>query len=245
MMRPFVETRVVDGKLDWKTLLPKHVIDFVLAARDGRPIGSAKLTVTALRSLLTYLHIEVFIAQPLEMVVPSVAGWRLAGLPRALEAGDVQRLLAACDRRTRSGRRDFAMLRLLARLGLRAGEVAKLDLADIDWRASELVVRGKGQRIERLPLPADVGDALAAYLQRGRPDTAQRRTVFLRIRAPHRALSSTGVTDAVTTAASRAGLDHVRAHRLRHTLASQMLRRCTSCSLSSTADVTRFAPRVT
>jgi site-specific recombinase XerD len=237
MVRPFVEARVVDSELDWKTLQPKHVIDFVRAARDGRPIGSAKLTVTALRSLLTYLHVEGFIALPLEMVVPSVAGWRLAGLPRALKAGDVRRLLAACDRRTRSGRRDFAMLMLLARLGLRAGEVARLDLADIDWRAGELVVRGKAQRIDRLPLPADVGDALAAYLERGPPDTAQCRTVFLRIRAPHRALSSTGVTDAVTAAASRAGLDHVRAHRLRHTLASQMV--CSGVALPAVSQVLR------
>ena len=237
MVRPFVATRVVDGELDWKTLRPKHVIDFVLATSNGRPIGSAKLALTALRSLLIYLHIEGLIAQPLDTVVPSVAGWRLAGLPRALEAGDVQRLLAACDRRTRSGRRDFAMLMLLVRLGLRAGEVATLDLADIDWRAGELVVRGKGQRIERLPLPADVGDALAAYLQRGRPDTAQCRTVFVRIRAPHRALSSVGVTDAVAAAASRAGLDHVRAHRLRHTLASQMV--CSGVALPAVSQVLR------
>ncbi|SDR55856.1 tyrosine-type recombinase/integrase [Paraburkholderia tuberum] len=237
MVRPFVEARVVDSDLNWKTLQAKHVIDFVLATRDGRPTGSAKLTGAALRSLLTYLHIEGFIAQPLAMAVPSVAGWRLAGLPRALEAGDVQRFLAACDRRTHSGRRDFAMLTLLARLGLRAGEVARLDLADIDWRAGELVVRGKGQRVERLPLPADVGDALAAYLQHGRPNTAQCRTVFLRIRAPHKALSSTGVTDAVAAAASRAGLDRVRAHRLRHTLASQMV--CSGVALPAVSQVLR------
>jgi site-specific recombinase XerD len=196
----------------------------VLSASRGRSLGSAKLAVTALRSLLNYLYIEGLLLHPLDAAVPLVAGWRLAELPRALEVGDVRRLLAACDRRTGSGRRDFAMLMLLTRLGLRAGEVRMLSLDDIDWRAGELIVRGKGHCIERLPLPADVGQALAAYLQRGRPDTAQGRTVFVRTRAPHRALSSVGVTDAVAAAASRAGLAHVSAHRLRHTLATQMVR---------------------
>jgi integrase/recombinase XerD len=224
MVRAFVATRVVDGELDWQSLRPEQLTGFVLSASRGRSIGSAKLAVTALRSLLNYLYIEGLLLHPLDAAVPLVAGWRLAELPRALEVGDVRRLLAACDRRTGSGRRDFAMLTLLTRLGLRAGEVRMLSLDDIDWRAGELIVRGKGHCIERLPLPADVGQALAAYLQRGRPDTAQGRTVFVRTRAPHRALSSVGVTDAVAAAASRAGLAHVSAHRLRHTLATQMVR---------------------
>jgi site-specific recombinase XerD len=116
------------------------------------------------------------------------------------------------------------MLMLLVRLGLRAGEVRSLNLEDIDWRAGELVVRGKGNRIECLPLPADVGQAVAAYLQRSRPVTAQGRTVFVRIRAPHRPLSSSGITQAVEAAASRAGLGRVTAHRLRHTVATQIVR---------------------
>jgi site-specific recombinase XerD len=110
------------------------------------------------------------------------------------------------------------------RLGLRAGEVRSLRLDDIDWRAGQLVVRGKGNRAERLPLPADVGEAVAAYLRRGRPATAEGRTVFVRVRAPHRPLSSGGVTNAVIAAAERAGLGRVAAHRLRHTAATQMLR---------------------
>jgi site-specific recombinase XerD len=224
MVRAFVATKVVDGELDWQSLRPEQLTGFVLSASRGRSLGSAKLAVTALRSLLNYLYIEGLLLHPLDAAVPLVAGWRLAELPRALEVGDVRRLLAACDRRTGSGRRDFAMLMLLTRLGLRAGEVRMLSLDDIDWRAGELIVRGKGHCIERLPLPADVGQALAAYLQRGRPDTAQGRTVFVRTRAPHRALSSVGVTDAVAAAASRAGLAHVSAHRLRHTLATQMVR---------------------
>jgi integrase len=116
------------------------------------------------------------------------------------------------------------MLMLLVRLGLRAGEVRALRLEDIDWRAGELVVRGKGNRTERLPLPSDVGQAVAAYLRRGRPVTAQGRTLFVRVRAPHRPLSSSGVTRAVAAAASRAGLGRVSAHRLRHTVATQMVR---------------------
>lgn len=224
IVRPFVTTKVVDGELDWVDLKPAELTGFVLSACRARSIGSAKLAVTALRSLLGYLHVEGLIPRPLGAVIPSVAGWRLAGLPRSLEPGEVERLLAACDRRTWTGRRDFAMLMLLVRLGLRAGEVRSLSLEDIDWRAGELVVSGKGNRVERLPLPSDVGQAVAAYLQRGRPDTAQGRVVFVRVRAPHRPLSSGGVTRVVAAAASRAGLGRVSAHRLRHTAATQMVR---------------------
>ena len=115
----------------------------VLAACPGRAPGTAKLVVTALRSLLTFLHVEGVIGTPLAAAVPAVAGWRLAGLPRALEAEQLRRLLASCDRRRRRGRRDYAVLLFLSRLGLRAGEVAGLGLDDLDWRAGELVVRGK------------------------------------------------------------------------------------------------------
>lgn len=237
MVRPFVETRVVDGELDWMGLTPDDVLGFVRSSCQGRSVGSARLALTALRSLLGYLHLEGFIPRPLGAGIPSIAGWKLAGLPRALEPGDVNRLLAACDRRRRSGRRDFAMLMLLVRLGLRAGEVRSLTLDDIDWRAGELVVRGKGNRIERLPLLTDVGQAVAAYLRRGRPDTARGRAVFLRMRAPHRPLSSAGVTQAVQAAASRAGLGQVSAHRLRHTLATHMVR--AGVSLPEVAQVLR------
>jgi len=243
MVRPFVETRVLDGELDWMGLSPECVIEFVRSACHGRSIGSAKLAVTALRSLLGYLQVEGLVPRPLDAAVPSVAGWRLAGIPRSLEPGEVTRLLAACDRRTSSGRRDFAMLMLLVRLGLRAGEVRSLNLQDIDWRAGELTVRGKGDRIERLPLPADVGQAVAAYLQRGRPVTAQGRTVFVRTRAPHRPLSSPGVTQAVAAVASRAGLSRVSAHRLRHTLATQMVR--SGVALPEVAQVLRHRRLIT
>jgi integrase len=224
MVRAFVASRLVDDELDWANLRPTDVTGFVRAACEGRAIGSAKLVATALRSLLGYVHIEGLIPAPLRDVVPGVAGRRLAGLPRSLEPHEVHRLLAACDRRTRAGRRDFAILMLLARLGLRAGEVRSLALEDIDCRAGELLVKGKGHRLERLPWPADVGLALTAYLQRGRPSTAQGRTVFVRVRAPHRELSSAGISQAVAGAAARAGLERVSAHRLRHTVATEMVR---------------------
>jgi len=129
------------------------------------------------------------------------------------------------------------MLMLLVRLGLRAGEVRTLSLQDLDWRAGELVVRGKGNRVERLPLPTDVGQALAAYLRRGRPATAQGRAVFVRVRAPHRPLTSGAVTNAVLAAASRAELTAVTAHRLRHTVATQMV--CAGVPLPEISQVLR------
>lgn len=200
------------------------VTDFVLRACPGRSTGSAKMIVTALRSLLRYLFVTGVIPTDLAPAVPSVAGWRLAGLPRGLEPAEVRRLLAAFDRRTTAGRRDLAMTLLMVRMGLRAGEVRRLALEDLDWRVGEVVIRGKGRRLERLPLPVDVGEAVAAYLRRGRPTSAEGRCVFVRVHAPHRPLSSGAVTDVVCRAAGRVGLGVVRAHVLRHTAATQMVR---------------------
>ncbi len=181
------------------------------------------LAVTSLRSLLGFLHVDGVIAQSLSSAVPSVAGSRLAGLPKALGSGQVKQLLASCDRSTVVGRRDFAVLTMLVRLGLRVGEIAALELDDIDWRGGEIIVRGKGDRRECLPLPVDVGRAVAASLRRGR-SAAESRRLFLRVRAPHRPLTSGGVTTIVIGAAHKAGLPPVGAHRLRHTAATEMLR---------------------
>lgn len=224
MVRPFIATRTVNGEIDWNGLKPQHLMEFVLGACRRRSRSSASLLTTALRGLLRYLHIEGLTRRALEAVVPSVPCSKLSGLPRSLEANEVERLLRACDRRAPTGRRDFAMLMLLARLGLRAGEVRALTLDDVDWRSGELMIRGKGGRLERLPLPVDVGNAVAAYIQQVRPGTAQGRTVFVRIHAPHRALTSAAVGNAVYMAASRAGLGRVSAHQLRHTVATQMIR---------------------
>ena len=148
----------------------------------------------------------------------------MAGLPQALTPAQLRALLSACDRRTPTGRRDYAIVLLLARLGLRAGEVARLGLDDIDWRRGELRVVGKGNRGESLPLPADVGAAITAYLRRGRPTSAQGRSVFVRVHAPHRALTAGGIGNVVNAAGERAGLGHVHAHQLRHSAATAMLR---------------------
>lgn len=221
---PFVAGREVAGALDLRGLSAGEVTAFVVEVCQGQPRGSAKMTVTALRSLLRFLHVDGVVEESLAAAVPSVASWRLAGLPKGLEPGDVARLLAACDRRTCTGRRDFAVLMLLVRLGLRAGEVAALELDDIDWRAGQLLVRGKGDRHERLPLPDDVGQALVGYLQRGRPATALDRRVFVRVKAPHAGMTTGAVSNVVFSAGKRAGLDPpVRAHRLRHTAATQLL----------------------
>ena len=178
----------------------------------------------ALRSLLRFLHLEGVLERSLAGAVPSVYGPRLSGLPKRLEPGQADALLASCDTSTVIGRRDLAILTVLARLGLRAAEVAALSLEDIDWRAGELVVHGKGGRSERLPLPLDVGEAIVGYLRDGRPESAQDRAVFVRVRAPHHRLSPGGVTYVVEAAARRAGLGQIHAHRLRHTAASEMMR---------------------
>jgi len=187
---------------------------------------------------LRFLHVAGWTPTGLAQAVPSVAGWRLSSLPRVLEPDQVARLLSTCDRSTPLGRRDFAILTLLARLGLRAGEVARLSLDDIAWRAGELTIRGKGSTIERLPLPHDVGGALASYLRNGRP-TSRSREVFLSARAPVRALSSQAVTAVVRYACDRAGVERVGAHRLRHTVASELLR--AGAPLAQIAPILRHA----
>jgi len=225
-VRPFLRGRISsDGlNLELNHLHAADVKAFVVARCPTQSGGPAKLTVTALRSLLGFLHVEGMIERPLAATVPSVAGWRLSGLPKGLEAKEVRSLLKACDRRTKVGRRDFAILTMLARLGLRSGEISSLLIEDIDWRAGTLVVRGKGNQMERLPLPADVGEALAAYLRRARPANAEDRSVFIRVKAPNRGLSSGGVTQVVAAVACRAGLGPIYAHRLRHTAATETLR---------------------
>ncbi len=244
-VRPFVAGLAdADGQLQLDRVSAGAVAAFVLEASRNQARGSAKLVVTALRSLLRFLHVEGLVPSSLVTAVPSVASWRLAGLPKGLTADEVARLLSSCDRRTRVGRRDFAILLVLVRLGLRAGEVAHLELDDIDWRAGELVVRGKGDRHERLPLPDDVGQALVGYLQRGRPATAQQRRLFIRVRAPHRGLTTPAVSHVVLAAGQRAGLaDPIRAHRLRHTAATGLL--AAGASLDEIGQLLRQRSRLT
>jgi len=240
--RLFCAARAVDGELHLARLTATEVTEFVLAECASRSVGSAKYVVCGLRSLLRYLYVAGYVDVQLEAAVPTVAGWRLAALPVTFGRAEVARLLASCDRRSTFGRRDYAVLTLLARLGLRAGEVAALELGDIDWRAGELVVRGKGRRVERLPLPCDVGEALAGWLRRGRP-RCEATTVFTRVRAPHRRLTSSAVSAIVRAACARAGLPELHAHRLRHTAATEMLR--AGASLPEVGQVLRHASVLT
>ena len=211
-----------DGELDLGRLGASDVSRFVLEECGARSVGSAKNVVMALRSLLRFLHLDGVIARDLSGAVPAVAP-QPRSLPRALDPRVVSRLLASCDRRTRTGRRDFAVLIVLARLGLRAGEVAAIELSDVDWVAGEVLVRGKAGRRERLPVPVDVGEALASYVQRGRPRVSCER-LFLRVNAPIGGLSGDGVSRIVHAACRRCGLPLVGAHRLRHTAATETLR---------------------
>jgi integrase/recombinase XerD len=213
----------VAGDLALGALDVAAINDYLLGRSRRGSISSSKAVVTGLRSLLRFLHVEGLIDRDLAVTVAPVANWRLASLVKALDAASVARLLDSCDRGTAVGRRDLAILLLLSRLGLRIGEVAALRLDDLDWRAGEFVVCGKGNRQERLPLPVDVGDAVAAWLKDGRPD-CQNRYVFTRARAPHDGLHPSALTSVVHRACRRAGLPRVGAHRLRHTAATEMLR---------------------
>ncbi len=227
---PFVKRLLAErfgrGPIVLNELKPSDTTDFVLRSIGTLSPSRAKLLVGALRSFFRFLLVRGDIAVDLAGAVPTVADWRMAGVPKGIDPGQVRRLLKSCDRRTATGRRDYAVLLLLARLGLRAGEVAALTLDDIVWETGELIVRGKGPRLDRLPLPPDVGEAVVAYLRR-RPHCATRR-VFVTVRAPVRELSDHGtVSCIVARGLTRAGLDPPRkgAHVLRHALASDMLRR--------------------
>jgi integrase/recombinase XerD len=221
-VRSFVACRAGAGSADLGQLTAGEVTAFLVGESRRLAPKTAQRLATALRSLLRFWHLQGLISGPLDQAVPKVAN-RRPGLPRPLESRQVQALLASCDCGTAGGRRDLAMLTLLARMGLRAGEVAGLRLDDIDWRLGEITIAGKGNRRDKLPLPADAGEAVAVYLQHGRPSTALDRSVFIRIKAPHRGLTPGGVTQAVAAAARRAGLGTIYAHRLRHSAASAIL----------------------
>jgi site-specific recombinase XerD len=181
----------------------------------------------ALRSFFRFLRLRGDLVIDLSTCIPKVAARPFSTLPKSLDAEEVESLLSSCDQTTVCGQRDFTILLLLARLGLRAGEIVAMALEDIDWDAGELRVRGKGGREDRLPIPQDVGEALAHYLSHGRPKCTTRR-VFVRVRAPRRGFtSSVAICDVVRKALARAAIDSPRkgAHLLRHSLATEMLRK--------------------
>ena len=213
-----------DGVLQPAGLTGADVNAFLLRECGRVSAGSAKGRVAELRSILRFLYLQGITPLRLGMAVPPVGGWRLATLPPTMAPGDIQLLLDGCDRGTAVGVRDFAIIILAARLGLRSIEVARLQLDDIDWRVEELAVRGKAGRQDRLPLPAEVGDALVAYLAGGRnPEGA--RHLFLTCKAPRGPIRADLVGDVVERACERAGLPRVGPHRLRHALAGELLAR--------------------
>src|SRR5216683_2901775 len=210
------------GELDLNGLSAGHAVEFV--GRESRRLtpASAQDLVNSLRSLLRFLAVAGIAPGELAGALPAVAVWGGGSLPRALPSEQVAALLASCDRASATGRRDLAVLTMLARLGLRAGEVAGLVLDDFDWRLGEVVVRGKGRRVDRMPVPVDVGEAVVAYLDGGRPGV-RCRSVFLRACAPIVGISAIGVSGIVGRACERSGLPGCGAHRLRHSAATSML----------------------
>jgi len=226
-VRCFLLQRFGQDEFRLDALCLQDVNRFILDRARHVRRGYAKSMVTALRSFLRYLQQCGAITADIAAGVPGVANWRLSHLPKALTPVQVERLLRCCDRNTSVGRRDYAILLLLARLGLRAGEVVAMSLDDLDWEAGEFIVRGNGDRLERMPLPRDVGAALAHYLRYGRPPCSSRH-VFIRMRAPHCGFSgAAAICDVVRRALWRAELDpdFKGAHLLRHSLATNMLRR--------------------
>lgn len=226
LVRKFLTARFQNRSLLLKTLKPSDISNFVLAYSRSVSVSRIHAATAALRSFFRYSFQKGKLQADLAVSVPTVANRRLATVPKHLAAAEVERVVNAPDRRTPIGRRDYAILLLLARLGLRAGEVVHLKLEDINWRAGEILVRGKGLLHDRMPLPPDVGKALASYLRRDRP-TCQTRRVFLCMKAPFLGLGdSTTVKAVVGRALARAELHPASsgAHLLRHSLATSMLR---------------------
>ncbi len=215
------------GASDLGKIKQDEVIRYVEChAQDWSP-KSAKLMCWSLRAFLRYLHHTGLNPHALAGCVPSIRQWNLVGLPTYLSAAQVQKALDGCDRASAVGRRDFAILMMLSKLGLRADEIATLTLDDIDWRAGDMLVRAKGRQRARMPIASDVGAAIVAYLQDGRPKSSCRQ-LFLRSLAPHTGFASASATTMIAkTALKRAGIQgyaHQGAHIFRHSLATELLR---------------------
>lgn len=224
-VRQFLENRFGAEAVSLSKLSAQDVVRFVQSQAPRLHLRQAKLLTTALRSFLQYTRYRGETQLDLAAAVPCVANWSMPSIPRGIAPKKVHRLLCSIDRSTAVGRRDYAILLLLARLGLRSGEVSFLELDNIDWASGCLHVHGKGGRRNQFPLPQDVGDAIVAYLRDGRPHSASRR-VFLRARAPVRGfLSQNAVGSIVRHALLRAGIEAptTGAHQFRHGLATQML----------------------
>lgn len=240
LVRRFLAKRSQTGVLRVNRLAPPDISQFILQYSRTASGNSVYDMATALRAFFSFLFLTGRAPTDLGKAVPAVANRRSSGsLPRWIEWAHVERLLTGFDRRTRSGRRNYAMMLLLARLGLRGGEVADMTLDDLDWGKGELVVRGKGGKDDRMPIPRDVGAAIAAYLRHSRPQCSTRR-VFIRLVKPFRGLGSYRPVSGIVSRA----LEHARvrapirgAHLLRHSLATEMLRK--GASLAEVGQVLR------
>jgi integrase/recombinase XerD len=221
-IRAFLAWRTSEGLGGLDELTPEELVDFVVAESARLAPRTVGTYVGALRGFVRFLYASGVTAADLSGALPSVAAVRFSGLAKAVDPATVTALLGSCDRTRPSGRRDYAILVLMARLGLRAIEIARMGLDDIDWRAGEMTVHGKGGRTDRLPIPVDVGDALVDYLRHGRRETAS-RAVFIQAIGPATAMSRNAVVFVSRTASARAGLATVAGHRLRHTAATGML----------------------
>lgn len=211
------------GELGLAELNARDVRSFVVHEGERLAVSSTRTAIEALRCFLRFLFVTGVTATDLSGAAPSVAGYRHTGPPRIVDAATVRALLASCDRNTMVGRRDYAVLLLMVRMGLRAVEVSRLRLDDIDWRTGQITVLGKGGYRDQLPLLPDVGEAIVDYLRHGRP-ASPFREVFLRVVSPPGPLGRNGVVMVPREASQRAGVSMVGAHRLRHTAATNLLR---------------------
>ena len=218
--------RFVNGLAPGRALSELSVSDVtaaVLRESERVSVSATQSFVNGVRAFLGFCFVEGVMGSDLSQAALLVRGRSSSSLPKGISRADARALLCSCDRRCALGRRDYAIIITLLRLGLRRSELAGLRLDDIDWRSGELVVRGKAAREDRLPLPADVGEAIASYLRRGRP-RSDRREVFLRSKAPYEPIASGTVASTVRRACRRAGIPEIGSHRLRHTAACEMVR---------------------
>jgi site-specific recombinase XerD len=239
VVRRFLEERFGNDPISLEEIHQIDISHFVLRYANKLSRARAKLMVTALRSFFRFLRMHGDISTNLAGVVPKVANWRFTTLPKWISPEDVDHLLGSCDQSTSTGRRNYAILLLLARLGLRSGEVVNMTLDDINWEEGEIKIGGKSRRQDRLPLPKDVGEALTGYLRHGRPHCSTRR-VFVRMRAPVCGfVDSSAVYSLVRRAFDWARLDpaHKGPHVLRHSLATNMLRE--GASLTEIGEILR------
>ena len=226
-IRQFLGEVCPAGASDLGKISQEDVIRYIERHAQDWSAASGKAMCWSLRAFLRYLHYRGLNPLALAGCVPSIRRWKLASLPTYLSAAQVQKVLDGCDRTTALGRRDYAILMMLAKLGLRADEVVTLTLDDIDWRSGEMLVRAKGRQRARMPMPPDVGAAVVAYLRDGRPTSSCRR-LFLRTLAPKVGFASgCAITMIAKIALERAGIRgyaHQGAHIFRHSLATELLR---------------------